>query len=112
MVFGVGDRIERGLRVARAGQHPGEIARLGPPVALVGMQMRLDQPQEGPPRFHRGAKIVNGHGLDAPFVLHRGAAFGEDVAGHVPQRFSDRLLRSQTRLVTHATFIGRRSMTV
>ena len=105
MVLGVGDGIERGLRVAGAGQHPGEIASLGPPVALVDMQVRLDQPQEGPPGFHRGAKIVNGHRLDALAVLHRAPAFGENVAGHVPQCLSDRLLGAQTRLVTHATVI-------
>ena len=105
MLLGVGDGIERGLRVARAGQHPGEIAGLGPPAALVGLQMRLDQPQEGAPGFHRGAEIVHRHGLDALPVLHRGPALGEDMAGDVPQRLSDRLLRPQTRLVTHATVI-------
>ena len=38
-------------------------------------------------------------------VLHRGPALGEDMAGDAPQRVSDRLLRPQTRLVTHATVI-------
>ena len=68
-------------------------------------EMRLDQPQEGAPGFHRGAEIVHRDGLDALAVLDRGPALGEDVAGDVPQRFSDRLLRPQSRLVTHATVI-------
>ena len=67
--------------------------------------MRLDQPQEGPPGFHRDAEVMNGHGLDALLILDRGPAFGENMAGHVPQRLSDRLLRPQTRFVTHATVI-------
>ena len=99
VVLGVGNGIERGLRVARAGQHPREVAGLGPPVALAGIQMRLDQPQEGAPGFHRGAEMIeNGHSLDALLVLHRGPALGEDMAGHVPQPLSDRLLRPQTLL--------------
>ena len=105
VVLGVGDGIERGLGVAGAGQHPGEIAGLGPPAPLVGFEVRLDQPQEGPPGFHRGAEIVHRDRLDALAVLHRRPALGEDVAGNVPQRLSDRLLRPQTRLVTHATVV-------
>ena len=64
VVLGVGDRIERGLGVARAGEHPGQVAGLGPPAALIGFQMRLDQPQEGAPGLHRRAEIVHRHGLD------------------------------------------------
>ena len=45
------------------------------------------------------------HGLDALAILDRGPALGEDVAGDVPQRLSDGLLRPQPRLVTHATVI-------
>ena len=105
VLLGVGEGIERRLRVAGAGQHPGEIAGLGPPAAVFGVQKRLDQPQKGPPAFHRGAEIVHRDRLDALPVLHGGAALGEDIAGHGPQRFSDRLLRPQARLVAHATFI-------
>ena len=86
MLFGVGDGIERRLGVAGAGQHPREIAGLGPPAAVVGVQERLDQPQEGPPGFHRGAEIVHRDRLDALPVLDRGPALGEDVAGDGPQR--------------------------
>ena len=67
--------------------------------------MRLDQPQEGAPGLHRRAEIVHRHGLDPLSILHRGPARGEDVVGDVPQRLSDRLLRPQPRLFTHATVI-------
>ena len=49
MLLGVGERVERGLGVAGAGQHPREVARFGPPAAVVGRQMRLDQPQKRAP---------------------------------------------------------------
>ena len=62
--------------------------------------MRLDQPQEGAPGFHRRPEIVHRDGLDALAVLHRGAALGENVAGDIPQRLSDRRLRLQSWLVS------------
>ena len=93
MLLGIGDGVERRLRVAGAGEHPGEVARLGRASrARSASEMRLDQPEEGAPGFHRGAEIVHRDGLDALAVLHRGPALGENVAGDLPQRLSDRLL--------------------
>ena len=36
VLLGIGHGVQRGLGVARAGEHPGEIAGLGPPAALLG----------------------------------------------------------------------------
>ena len=94
-MLGVGDGVERGLGVAGAGQQPGEVARLGPPAAVVGVQMRLDQPQKGAPGLHRGAEIVHRDRLDALAVLDRGPALGQDMAGDGAQRSPDRFWRPQ-----------------
>ena len=51
--------------------------------------MRLDQPQEGSPGFHRGAKIVHRHGLDPLPVLDRGTRLRQNVAGALAQRLPD-----------------------
>ena len=103
--FGIGHRVQCGLGVACSGEHPGHVAGLGAPSALLRPQMGLDQPEEGAPGLHRRAEIVHRHGLDPLSILHRGPARGEDVVGDVPQRLSDRLLRPQPRLFTHATVI-------
>ena len=104
MVLGVGDGIERRLRVARAGEHAGKIAGLGPPVALIGFEVRLDQPQEGAPGLHRGAEIVHRDGFDALAVLHRRPAFGQEVAA-MSRSASPTACSAANGLVTHATVI-------
>ena len=101
----IGNRIQRGLGVAGAGQQTGKIAGFGTPAPFARPQVRLDQPQEGAPGFHRGAEIMHGDGLDALAVLYRGPAFGEKITGGIPQRLPDGLLRPQPRLVTHATVL-------
>lgn len=93
VLFDIGDGIQRGLSIAGAGQHAGEIAGLSPPAAILLLEMRLDQPQEGAPELHRCAEIVHRDRLDALAVLHRRPAFRQNVAGNGPQRFSDRVLR-------------------
>ena len=86
-------------------KQPRHVARLGAPVMVLGAQKRLDQPQIGPPPFHRGAEIVHRDRLDPLPVLDRAASLGQDVPGAGTQRFPDRLMRTQTRLVTHATVL-------
>ena len=84
VLLDVGHRVERGLRVARAGQHPGEVAGLGAPARSSAARMRLDQPQIGAPGLHRGAEIVHRHGLDALAVLHRSPALAQECGGRRP----------------------------
>ena len=59
-VLGIGDRVQRGLGVAGAGEHPGQVAGLGPPSALARA------PDAARPAAGRRARTSSPRGNRAP----------------------------------------------
>src|SRR4051794_17833652 len=96
-------RIKRRLRVARAPERTGEIARAQAQMGAVLTQKRLEQPQQGAPAFHLPAEIVHGLGIRLSRISNGGARFDEDVSGNAEQRVANREIGSQGWLVVHMT---------
>ena len=69
MLVEVGEGIERRLRVARAGQRAGEIARLVAQALRFLPEKGLEQAQQRAPALHRPAEIVHRLGLGFRRIL-------------------------------------------
>jgi hypothetical protein len=104
MLFEVGKRVQRRLRVARASQGAGKIARLLAQVSRFCPEKRLDESKERAPALHRPPKIVHRLGVGAGRVLDGVPCLGEDVAGHATQRLPHRHARPQGRSLVHCKY--------
>src|SRR5262245_39640866 len=101
MPFEIGERIERRLRVACAGQRAREVARLVAQASRLRPDKRLEQAQERAPALHRAAEIVHRLGIGVCRVLEGRARLSEDVAGHATQRLPYRHARPQGGSLVH-----------
>ena len=103
VLFKVGGGIEGGLTVSCAGQSARQVSGFGPPAPVLFIEEGFDQPQIGPPGFHRGAEIVHRDGLDAIPVLDCRPGAGKNVPGDAAERRADGFLRSKAGSVAHVS---------
>ena len=93
------ERIERRLRVARAGESARNVTRFEPQAGSVLVEKRLEQPQIGAPAFHLRAHAVDRERVGLGARLMRGLRQHRPRDGD--QRRPDRLLRVEFRLRAH-----------
>ncbi len=91
VVLGVGDRIVRGLGVAGAGEHPGEVAGLGPHRRSSASRCGSISRRKARQDFIAARKSCTATASTRFRSSHGGPARVEDVVGDVPQRLPDRL---------------------
>jgi hypothetical protein len=97
--------IERGLRIARAAERAGEVARLVAQRFAIGAENGSEQAQKRTPPFHVAPEIM--HGLSGRLfrVRNRSPSVSKDRSRDAAQGLVYRHIRLQGRLVAHVTVL-------
>ena len=101
----IAERIERGLRIARAAERAGEIARLVAQRPAVGAENGSEQAQKRTPPFHVAPKVMHGLGGRALRVRNRSPSVSKDRSRDAAQSLVYRHIRLQGGLVVHVTVL-------
>src|SRR3954452_2181167 len=101
----IAERIEGRLRIARAAERAGEVARLVAQCPAVGAQSWAKQAQKRTPAFHMPAEVMHGLGGWALRIRNRGSSVSKDCARNAAQSLVHRHIRLQGGLVVHVTVL-------
>src|SRR6267142_2231150 len=92
----IAERIERGLRIARAAQCTGEVARLVAQCPAVGAENRSKQAQKRAPALHVSAEIMHGLGGRTLRIRNRSPSVSKDCARNAAQSLVHREPRERS----------------